>query len=254
MSRTVSRSSSATSFVVLRAQIARVLSRIASRATTARRAWPAILRAVSQIVTSKAAATRMTTAATSIQIRQAAHRSALVIAVLPGRAPVYVVLAITWAVCSPEAVLPAGRPPRLLGPQVLPHAVEELDRPVGCRLRLDMGPAARHLPRHVPAVLPVGLAIGESAESADYHAHALGGKSRDNGAGWRLVERAELVREARHGAPDAHDAATHAPGDTPGHRSARRRCPPRRIRPACSPDARCRGRATPAGRARRRSA
>src|SRR4029453_1982612 len=119
---------------------------------------------------------------------------------LPGRAPVDVVLAITWAVCSPEAVLLARRPTRLLGPQVLPHAIEQLN-----------GPAPRPRPRHVPAMLPVGLAIGESAESADHDAHALGGKSRDDGAGWRLVERAELVREARHGAPDAHAAGLHAP-------------------------------------------
>src|SRR5262249_35441059 len=172
-----------------------------------------MLRAVSQIVTSRAAATRITTTATSIQRRQAAQSSASPIGVLPSCAAVVVVAPISRAIATPEALLLAGWPARLLGSQVLPHVVEELHRAIRRRLRLDVRPAARHFPRHVPAVLTVGLSVREPPEAPDHPAHALGGKGGQGGAGGRLVERAELVREARHRAPDANTARPHAAAD-----------------------------------------
>src|SRR5262249_29326420 len=72
-------------------------------------------------------------------------------------------------------------------------------------------PAARHLMRHVAAVLAVGLAVGEPPEPPDHPAHAPGGEGGDGRAGRRLVERTELVGKTRHGAPDAHAACPHAP-------------------------------------------
>src|SRR5215470_6279215 len=136
-----------------------------------------MLRAVSQIVTSKAAATRITTVATSIQSRQAAQSSASPIGVLPGCAAVVVVAPGSRAVPTPEPLLLAGRSTGLLGSQVLPHVVEELHRPVRRRLRLDVRPPARHLTGHVPAVLTIGVAVREPPEASDNPAHAFGGKS-----------------------------------------------------------------------------
>src|SRR5260370_17277246 len=132
---------------------------MSASATPARRAWPAMLGAVNQTVTSKAAATRTMRDATSIQTRQAAQRSASVITVLPGRAVVDVVTSITRTITTPEPILLARRPAWLLGPHVLPHAVEELDRPVSRSLRLDVRPPARHLLPHVPALLPLALSF-----------------------------------------------------------------------------------------------
>src|SRR5258705_7668227 len=169
-----------------------------------------MLRAVNQIVTSKVAATRTTTDPTSIQTRQAAQRSASVIAVLPGRAAVEVITSITRTIAPPEPILLARRSAGLLGSHVLPHAVEELDRPVGRGLRLDVGPPARHLLRHVPAVLPVGLSVGPPSQPSDDGAHTSGREGRDDGTGWRLVERAELVGEAGHRTTDADTAGPHA--------------------------------------------
>src|SRR5260370_855113 len=85
------------------------------------------IRAIKQIVNSKVAATRTTTDPTSIQTRQAAQRSASVIAVLPGRAAVEVITSITRTIAPPEPILLARRSAGLLGSHVLPHAVEELD-------------------------------------------------------------------------------------------------------------------------------
>src|SRR5258705_5791546 len=141
-----------------------------------------MLRAFNQIVTSKVAATRTTTAPTNIQTRQAAQRSASVITVLPGRAAVDVVTSITRTIAPPEPILLARRSAGLLGPHVLPHAVEELDRPVGHGLRLDVGPPARHLLRHVPAVFPVGLSIGQPSQPPDDRAHTIGREGRDERA------------------------------------------------------------------------
>src|SRR5215470_7111738 len=169
-----------------------------------------MLRAVSQIVMSKAAATRITTTATSIQRRQAAQSSASPIGVLPSCAAVVVVAPVSRAIASPEALLLAGWPARLLRSQVLPHVVEELHRAIRRRLRLDVRPAARHLPCHVPAVLAVGRAVGEPPEAPDHPAHALGGQGGEGGAGRRLVERTKLVGEAGHRAPDAYAARAHA--------------------------------------------
>src|SRR5215831_18301277 len=126
-----------------------------------------MLRAVSQIVTRSAAATTTMTAATSSQRRQTAHRSALLMAVLLAGALVEVVLAGTRPIDAPEAVPLTRRPAGLLGGEVLPLAVEELHGVVGERLRLNVSPATRHLTGHVPAVLPVRLAVRESAQSAD---------------------------------------------------------------------------------------
>src|SRR5262245_12559663 len=142
-----------------------------------------MLRAVSQIVSRRAAATRMTTAATSIQNPHAAHRSASAIEILPGRAAVRVVTPVARPIGPPEAIPLARRTARLLGPQVLPHAVEELDRSIARSLWLDVRPSARHLVGHVPAVLPIGLSIGEAPKPADHHSHALGRERRDDGAG-----------------------------------------------------------------------
>src|SRR5262245_4269505 len=160
MSQTVSRICSATSLVVCSSQIARVLSRIASAALRARVAWLAMLRAVSQMVTSRAAATAMMTVATSIHRRHAAQRSALVMAVLTCRAPVDVVLPVTRAVYAPEPVSLTGRPPGFFRSEVLPLAVEELHGLVGKRLRLHVGPSAGHVARDVPAVLAVRFPVG----------------------------------------------------------------------------------------------
>src|SRR5215813_4779293 len=113
-----------------------------------------MLRAVSQIVTSNAAATRITTTATSIQRRQDAQSSASPIGVLPSCAAVVVVAPISRAIATPEALLLAGWPARLLGSQVLPHVVEELHRAIRRRLRLDVRPAARHFPGHVQRCPP----------------------------------------------------------------------------------------------------
>src|SRR5215467_10808164 len=118
-----------------------------------------MLRAVSQIVTSKAAATRITTTATSIQRRQAAQSSASPIGVLPSCAAVVVVAPVSRPIASPEPALLTGWPAGLLGTKVLPHVVEKLHRPVRRRLRLNVRPPARHLAGHVPAVLSVGLAV-----------------------------------------------------------------------------------------------
>src|SRR5215475_804614 len=155
MSRTVSRSCSATSLVVCSSQIARVLSRMASAARSARPAWSAMLRAVSQMVTSSAAATRTTAPPTSIHSRQAVHSSTLVMPILAPRALVEVVVAVAGPIDAPEAIVLARRAPRLLGAHLLPLRVEELDRPVGQRLRLHAGPAARNVLQDVPAVLAV---------------------------------------------------------------------------------------------------
>src|SRR5262245_32223536 len=152
-----------------------------------------MLRAVSQIVTSNAAATRITPAATTIQSRQAAQSSASPIAVLPACAAVDVVAPVSRAIPTPEPLLLAGRPAGLLGSQVLPHAVRELHGPVRRGLRLDVCPAARHLTHNVPTVLAVGLAVGEPPEPPNDSAHTLGGEGGDDGAGRGLVERAELV-------------------------------------------------------------
>ena len=107
----------------------------------------------------RAAATAMMTVATSIHRRHAAQRSALVMAVLTCRASVDVVLPITRAVHAPEAVSLTGRPPGFLRGEVLPLAVEELDRLVGERLRLYVSPSAGNLCGDVPAVLAIGLAV-----------------------------------------------------------------------------------------------
>src|SRR5262245_3269540 len=154
-----------------------------------------MLRAVSQIVTSKAAATRITTAATTIQSRQAAQSSASPIGVLPGCAAVVVVAPVPRPIRSPEPLLLTSGPAGLLGSQVLPHAVEELHGPVRRRLHLHVRPAARHLTHHVPTVLTVGFAVGEPPEPPDHTAHALGGKGGEGSTGRRLVERTELVGE-----------------------------------------------------------
>src|SRR6185436_18161560 len=63
---------------------------------------------------------------------------------------------------------------------------------------------------HVPAVLPVGLAVGQPSQPANDRAHPFGREGREGGAGWRLVEGAELVGEAGHRASDADTARTHA--------------------------------------------
>src|SRR6185312_15462890 len=144
-----------------------------------------MLRAVSQMVTSNAAATAMTTAATSIQNRQAAQSSASVIGILPGDALIEVVASVPRAVSAPEALLLAGWPARLLRSHVLPHVVEELHRPVGHGLCLDVRPSAWHVLQDVPPMLAVGLAIREPPQSADDTAHALGGERRDDRARWR---------------------------------------------------------------------
>src|SRR5215470_4298039 len=169
-----------------------------------------MLRAVRQIVTSKAAATTITTPATTIQRRQAAQSSASPIGVLLGRTVVVVVAPVSRAIAAPEALLLAGWPARLLGPKMLPHVVEELHRAICRRLRLDVRPAARHFAGHVPAVLTVGLAVREPPEAPDHPAHALGGQGGEGGAGGRLVERTELVGKSRHRAPDANTARPHA--------------------------------------------
>src|SRR6185295_12828423 len=157
MSRTAPSISAATSLVVCSAQIGAVLTRIVSAAASARRAWPPMLRAVSQIAISSAAATSTIAAPTAIQRRQAAQSSASLIGVLPACAVVEVVAPVPGAVAAPEPVLLPRRASRLLRAQVLPDRVEELDRAVGNRLRLHVSPAARDLLTHVPAVLAGGL-------------------------------------------------------------------------------------------------
>src|SRR6266545_2413595 len=210
MSQTVSQICSATSFVVCSSQITRVVSRISSAAFKARVAWVTMLRAVTQMVISRPAATRTTADATSIHSRQAAHKSAPVIAVLTAGALVDVVPAVAGSIDAPEAILLTGRPSRLLGGHVLPLAVEELDRPVRERLRLDVRPSAGDLAGDVPAMLAIGLPVGEPPQSPDDTAHGPGRERRHGGAGWRFVERAELVGEAGHRAADAHAAGLHA--------------------------------------------
>src|SRR4030095_11767719 len=135
----------------------------AAGAAPAPRACHALLRAVSQTVPSRAAATRTMTDATSIQIRQAAQRSASVIGVLPGRGAVEVVAPIAGTIGAPETLLLGGASASLPRPPVLPRAVEELDRPVGRGLRLDVRPPARHLVRHVPTMLAIGLTVGKAS-------------------------------------------------------------------------------------------
>src|SRR5262250_3321398 len=169
-----------------------------------------MLRAMSQIVTSRAAATRITTTATSIQRRQDAQSSASPISVLPSCAAVVVVAPVSRAIATPEALLLAGWPARLLGPKMLPHVVEELHRAICRRLRLNVRPPARHFAGHVPAVLTVGRAVGEPSEAPDDPAHSLSGEGGESGAGRRLVERTELVGESGHRAPDAHAPRPHA--------------------------------------------
>src|SRR5262252_6984614 len=169
-----------------------------------------MLRAVSQIVTSKAAATRITTTATSIQRRQVAQSSASPIGALPSCAAVVVIAPVSRAIAAPEPLLLIRWPARLLGSPVLPHAVEELHHPVGRCLRLNVRPPARHLTRHVPALLTVGLAVREPPEPPDDTAHSLGSKRGEESTGRGLVERAELVGEAGHRAPNAHAPRPHA--------------------------------------------
>src|SRR5262249_19511327 len=209
MGRTVSRRSRATSFVVCSSQIGWVLARIASAAARARRAWDAMLSAVSQMVTSSAAATAMTTAAIAIQKPQAAQRSASVIGALPRRAPVEVVAPDARAVAAPEAIPLGGRAAGLLRSLGLPHVVEELHHPIGGGLRRHPGPPARHLPEDVPAMLAIVRAVRQPPQPADDAADALGGERRDDRAGRRLGERAELVRKGGHRAADAHAAGAH---------------------------------------------
>src|SRR4029453_16622378 len=119
-----------------------------------------MLRAVSQIVTSRPAATSTMAEATSIHRRQAAHRSALVMGVLPAGALVDVVASVAGSIAAPEAILLPGRPSGLLGAHVLPLGVEELDRLVRERLGLDVRPSAGNLAGDVPAMLAIGLTVG----------------------------------------------------------------------------------------------
>src|SRR5262249_12318990 len=127
ISHTVSRICSATSLVVWSSQITRVLSRIASAALSARVAWAAMLRAVSQVGTRRAAATAMMTVATTIHRRHAAHRSAFVMSVLASGALVVVVLPVARSVHAPESIFLARRSSWFLRREVLPLVVEELD-------------------------------------------------------------------------------------------------------------------------------
>src|SRR5438093_8117937 len=101
-----------------------------------------MLRAVSQIVTSSAAATAMTAAATSIQRRQAAQRSALVMGVLARGALIYIVFPVARPVHAPEAVFLTWRAPGFLRGELLPLGVEELHGLVGERLCLHVRPSA----------------------------------------------------------------------------------------------------------------
>src|SRR5262245_40944858 len=170
-----------------------------------------MLRAVSQMVTSSAAATAMMTVATSIQRRHEAQRSALVMGVLTRGALIDVVLPGAWSVHAPEAIFLARRAPWFLRSKVLPLAVEEFDRLVGDRLSLHVGPSARHLAGDVPTMLAVCLAIRQSPKATDDPADRSSRERRDRRAGRRLVERTELVREAGHRAADADAAGAHAP-------------------------------------------
>src|SRR5262249_9496598 len=113
-----------------------------------------MLRAVSQIVTSNAAATRITTAAIPTQTRHRVQSSASVMAILLGRALVQIVPAASRSIDAPETFLLVRAPPRPLRAHMLPLRVEILDRLVHRGLRLDVRPAARHLAEHVPAMLP----------------------------------------------------------------------------------------------------
>src|SRR5690242_18272547 len=112
-----------------------------------------MLRAVSQIVTSRAAATAMTTVATTIHMRHAAQRSALVMGVLACGTLVVVVVPVARPVHAPEAIFLARRTSGFLRSEVLPLAVKELDRLVGERLRLHVGPSTRHFAGDIPAML-----------------------------------------------------------------------------------------------------
>src|SRR5256885_16349956 len=98
-----------------------------------------MLRAVSQIVTRSAAAPAMMAAATSIQRRHAAQRSALDMGVLARGAVIYIVFPIARAVHAPAAVLLAGRAHGFLRSEVLPPCVEELDGLGVERLGLHVG-------------------------------------------------------------------------------------------------------------------
>src|SRR4029450_12128776 len=64
-----------------------------------------------------------------------------------------------------------------------------------------------------PLRLGVELAFGDLAEPADHAAVGLAGRAGDQAAGWRVHERHELVREARHRAPDADAAHVRAAAD-----------------------------------------
>src|SRR5689334_6155006 len=145
-----------------------------------------MLRAVSHIVMSRPAAMRMITAATNIQSRHAAQSSALVMAILTARALVQVILAVAGPVDTPKTILFTRRPARLLGREMLPLFIEEVDRLVSQRLGLHVRPAARHLVQHVPATLAIGLAVRQSAQPPDDAAHGLGREGRDSGAGRSL--------------------------------------------------------------------
>src|SRR5262245_2575743 len=169
-----------------------------------------MLRAVSQMVTSSAAATAMMTVATSIQRRHEAQRSALVMGVLTRGALVDVVLPGAWSVHAPEAILLARRAPGFLRCEVLPLAVEEFDRLVGKCLSLHVSPAARYLTGNVPAMLAVCLSIRQSPKAADDTAHRSRRERRSGRARRRLIEGAELVREAGHRTADADAAGAHA--------------------------------------------
>src|SRR4030095_10620882 len=152
-----------------------------------------MLRAVSQIVRSSAAATAMMTVATSIQRRQAAQSSALVMGVLTRGALVDVVLPGAWSVHAPEAILLARRAPGFLRREVLPLAIEEFDRLVGKCLSLHVRPAARYLAGDVPPMLAVCLAIRQSPQPADDSADRARGERRSGRAGRRPIERARRV-------------------------------------------------------------
>src|SRR5688572_18134475 len=169
-----------------------------------------MLRAVSQMVTSSDAATRMMTVATAIHRRHAAQSSALVMGILAARALDDVVIPIARAVNAPKPMRSTRRTSRLLGGEVLPPSVEELHRLVGQRLRLHVSPPARHLSGDVPAMLSVGLAVRQSPQPPDDAADGPGREGGDGRARRRLVERAELVGEAGHRAADADAARLHA--------------------------------------------
>src|SRR5262249_37566025 len=157
------------------------------------------------------AAMSTTTAPTATQSVHAFHRSVSFIGLLPRAGFVAIVGARARAVGAPETILAPGRPPRPLRTEVLPLFVEEVIGAVQQASAADVPPATRHVLVLVPPPFAICRAVAQSPQPADDRAERARAVGRDERARRRLVERRELVGEARHRAADAHTARLHAP-------------------------------------------